>query len=217
MFAVCNVVAAVFVESAMQSSQHDRELLIREALRDSQAYQEKMLGVFNEMDADGTGTLTEDEFLSHLDDARVIAYFDSLKLDVSDATSLFKLLDVDHSGSVEIMEFISGCHRLKGESRTLDMHLMRYELQATRFELHDLALKFYTFAEANGIYGLKDQVMADSEQLPSPTKVLEMRKTPQKEVISTPQKDTVSARSPAQVPSASSMPDSSRTSGSKIS
>lgn len=142
-FAVCNVVAAVFVESAMQSSAHDRELLIREQLRDSQAYQDKMLGVFEEMDSDGTGTITMDEFLTHLDDDRVIAYFNSMKLDVTDATALFKLLDVDRSGSVEIHEFIDGCQRLKGESRTLDMHLMRYELHNIGFELHELATRLY--------------------------------------------------------------------------
>merc|ERR1719160_2243153 len=61
MFAVFNVVAAVFVESAMQSSAQDRELLIREQLRDSQAYQAKMMDVFEEMDADGTGTITYEE------------------------------------------------------------------------------------------------------------------------------------------------------------
>merc|ERR1712187_754080 len=93
------------------------------------------MSVFNEMDKDGTGTISEQEFLDHLDDDSVVAYFDSMKLDVSDATSLFKLLDVDHSGSVEVMEFIEGCQKLKGTSRTLDLHLMRYEL-------HELAVNF---------------------------------------------------------------------------
>jgi hypothetical protein len=157
MFAVCNVVAAVFVESAMQSSAHDRELQIREQLKDSQDYCLKMMAVFEEMDEDGTGTLSEDEFLSHLDDDRVQAYFNSMKLDVSDAASLFKLLDVDRSGSVEIMEFIEGCQKLKGESRTLDMHLMRYELHSIRLELHDLYEKFGKFSEVKGVAHWLDQ------------------------------------------------------------
>jgi len=155
-FAVCNVVAAVFVESAMQSSAHDRELLIREQLRDSQAYTSKMLALFEEMDDDGTGTVTMDEFLTHLDDDRVVAYFNSMQLDVSDAKNLFKLLDVDRSGSVEIHEFIEGCQKLKGESRTLDMHLMRFELQYVRNELHELTLRFYGYAEQTGVTNLSD-------------------------------------------------------------
>merc|ERR1719240_530128 len=108
-----------------------------------------MMHVFNEMDKDGSGTISEEEFLDHLDDERVLAYFNSMKLDVSDATSLFKLLDVDHSGSVEINEFIDGCQKLKGESRTLDMHLMRYELHNARYELSQLACAFCSFAEGS--------------------------------------------------------------------
>merc|ERR1719408_982719 len=110
-----------------------------------------MLEVFREMDVDETGTITMDEFLTHLDDERVIAYFNSMKLDVSDATALFKLLDVDRSGSVEINEFIDGCQKLKGESRTLDLHLMRYELHNMRYELHELSLSFTSYAEVRGV------------------------------------------------------------------
>merc|ERR1719408_988501 len=113
-----------------------------------------MLEVFREMDVDETGTITMDEFLTHLDDDRVIAYFNSMKLDVSDATALFKLLDTDRSGSVEINEFIDGCQKLKGESRTLDMHLMRYELQYLRQQLNEFSIRFYSFAEHQGVKDL---------------------------------------------------------------
>jgi len=94
---------------------------------------------------------------------------------VSDAASLFKLLDVDRSGSVEIMEFIEGCQKLKGESRTLDMHLMRYELHSMRHELHDMCLKFYKFAEVKGVAYLRDMRLASKHKLDSPSSAL--RKT----------------------------------------
>jgi len=141
-FAVFNAVAAVFVDSAMQSSQHDRELLIRERLADATSYRKEMFNVFEEMDADGTGTITLDEFICHLDDDRVRAYFETLKLDVSDAKSLFNLLDADRSGKVEIQEFIDGCHALKGEARTLDMHFLRFELAAVRKNIEQIVNTF---------------------------------------------------------------------------
>lgn len=137
-FVVLNAVAAVFVESAMQSSQRDRELLIREKLKDRDNYHRQMRNVFLEMDNDGTGTITLDEFERHLDDDRVKAYFDTLKLDVSDAKSLFLLLDEDRSGSVDIDEFITGCQELKGESRRLDMRLIQYEVTVARHYLEGL-------------------------------------------------------------------------------
>lgn len=137
-FAVMNAVAAVFVESTMQSSQTDRELLIKEQIRDAQKYQNQMVDIFEEMDADGTGTISLREFMLHLDDDRVRAYFQTLKLDVSDAATLFRLLDTDNSGTVEIEEFIEGCQVLKGEARSLDLRFLRFEMQALRRDVQHL-------------------------------------------------------------------------------
>merc|ERR1712100_631912 len=70
-----------------------------------------------------------EEFESKFDDERVIAYFRLLKLDVNDARALFQILDYDHSNEVGISEFIDGCYKLQGESRSLDMKIMQYEIQ----------------------------------------------------------------------------------------
>ena len=47
-----------------------------------------MRDLFEEMDQDFTGILSVDEFENKLKDERVIAYFNALKLDVSDANLL---------------------------------------------------------------------------------------------------------------------------------
>merc|ERR1719356_322959 len=88
-----------------------------------------MKTIFEEMDTDGTGCLTLQEFERRLDDERVIAYFNALKLDVSDARTLFTLLDYDQSGEIAVDEFLAGCHKLKGESRSLDIAIMQYEIR----------------------------------------------------------------------------------------
>jgi len=126
--AVVNVVTGVFVECAIATSGSDRDTLIKEELTSQARYLEDMRDVFEEMDQDGTDSISLDEFEGHLNDDRVIAYFRTLKLDVSDARTLFMLLDHDRSGSVEIEEFIEGCTRLKGDSRSLDVAVMRFEL-----------------------------------------------------------------------------------------
>lgn len=136
--AVMNAVAAVFVESTMQSSQHDRELLIKEQILGAEKYQIQMMEIFEEMDTDGTNTISLDEFIAHLDDDRVRAYFETLKLDVTDAGALFTLLDTDHSGTLQIDEFIQGCQMLKGEARALDMRFMRFEVHALRRDVMQL-------------------------------------------------------------------------------
>lgn len=85
--------------------------------------------IFDEMSIDGTNSITKDEFEKHLSDERVMSYFNSLKLDVSDARTLFSLLDYDLSGDVGIDEFVSGCYKLQGGSRKLDTAIMQQEIK----------------------------------------------------------------------------------------
>merc|ERR1719482_1268452 len=91
-----------------------------------------MQEIFEEMDEDGKGTITLGEFEDKLKDERVIAYFNVLKLDVSDARILFALLDYDNSKEIGIDEFLEGCYKLQGESRSLDMKIMQFEVKHLR-------------------------------------------------------------------------------------
>jgi len=51
----------------------------------------------------------------------VVQYFETLGLDVWDAWSFFKLLDLDSGGSVEVEEFFKGCLRFRGQARGVDV------------------------------------------------------------------------------------------------
>jgi hypothetical protein len=128
-FAVVNVVTGIFVESAMQSGSKDRQIIINEEMSSKQAYLEEMRDLFNEMDSDSTGLITLEEFERSLNDEKVIAYFNHLKLDVSDARILFQLLDFDQSDQIAINEFVYGCYKFQGESRALDVKIMEYEVK----------------------------------------------------------------------------------------
>jgi len=129
LFAVVNIVTGVFVQSALESSNQDREIVVHEELESKKQYCEAMRQFFEEIDEDGSGTIGYAEFTGKLDDERVLAYFNALKLDVSDADMLFKLMDFDQSGEIGIDEFLVGCYKLQGESRTLDMKVMQFEVR----------------------------------------------------------------------------------------
>ena len=66
------------------------------------------------VNVDGSSCISLGEFQKRLDDDRVIAYFHHLQLDVSEACTIFKLLDADRSGEVSIDEFLGGCWKLQG-------------------------------------------------------------------------------------------------------
>jgi len=57
----------------------------------------------------------------------VLAHLHSMGLETVEARGLFKLLDLDNSNSVNIDELISGCLRLKGQARAVDVATIIYE------------------------------------------------------------------------------------------
>merc|ERR1712217_899791 len=61
------------------------------------------------------------------DDLRL--YLEALDLSMVETMSLFRLLDADDSGEVDIDEFCEGCLRLKGEAKSFDIHCLMYENQ----------------------------------------------------------------------------------------
>jgi len=137
--AVLNVVTGVFVESAMLVNKMDREVISQEEMDSKKEFLHNMHKMFIEMDIDGSGCIGIQEFEKQLDDERVLAYFDALKLDASEAGKLFMLLDVDKTGLVDIEEFIVGCHKLQGEARSMDVAVMQYEVRAIRQSMSGFA------------------------------------------------------------------------------
>ncbi|CAK9115787.1 unnamed protein product [Durusdinium trenchii] len=87
------------------------------------------VAVFQEADADDSGSITFEEFTNHLEDVRVQAFLRSMGLDGVEAVRLFKLLDADCNGEIEINEFVSGCMVLRGGAKTLDLAMLLMEQQ----------------------------------------------------------------------------------------
>merc|ERR1712203_663726 len=54
---------------------------------------------------------------------------EALEITAFDARSMFKLLDRDGSGNIDIEEFCDGCLRLKGEAKSFDIQCLIYESQ----------------------------------------------------------------------------------------
>lgn len=128
-FALVNIVTGVFVESAMKSDTKDQELVIHEELESKKQYIDSLKVVFEELDTDGMGTISLAEFERSLSEDNVVAYFNALQLDVSDAHKLFTLLDVDQSHEVSVEEFLDGCFKMQGASRALDVKIMQQEIR----------------------------------------------------------------------------------------
>merc|ERR1719517_350810 len=71
--------------------------------------------------------MTWDQFESQLHLPEMELYFKAIDLDVSEARGLFKLLDLDESGTINVDEFVMGCLRLRGPAKAIDMATLMYD------------------------------------------------------------------------------------------
>merc|ERR1719215_1191144 len=134
-FGVMNVVVAAVVATTAEVHSKDQEAFVKQELSNIESYQRKVKQFFREADHDNNGTLSWEEFESHMRDGKVKAFFSALQLDVSKAHILFELLDTDGSGEVNLDEFLDGCIRLKGQARSIDLNLLLLQSEKLSGEL----------------------------------------------------------------------------------
>mmetsp|Transcript_27948 Transcript_27948/g.64503 ORF Transcript_27948/g.64503 Transcript_27948/m.64503 type:complete len:936 (-) Transcript_27948:33-2840(-) len=117
--AMMNVVTGVFVDSALNSAKHDKEVYMMNSVR----------AMFLRKKMDLTGDMTYVEFQELLQSTEMMDYFKAIDVDISEAQSIFELLDVDSSGTLTAEEFITGCLRLQGTAKALDLTVLMTQVR----------------------------------------------------------------------------------------
>jgi len=130
-FAVLNVVTGVFCQTAIESATQDHDMVIQSQMNMKQQYIDKLKVLFANIDVHSTGKITLAEFEDCLQEERLQAYFHSMEISVDEAFSLFKLLDTDESHQIDIDSFITGCLRLRGSAKAIDIAMLMYEMRWT--------------------------------------------------------------------------------------
>jgi hypothetical protein len=131
-FGLLNIVTSVFVESAMHATRHFQDLLMDARKKDLEMYTYHLERIFRKIDTDNGGTISFDEMNEFLtaEHSELPAYLEALGISSDDVWVLFKLLDRDSSGEVDIHEFCAGCLQLKGDAKSFDVNCMIYESRA---------------------------------------------------------------------------------------
>lgn len=126
--ALLNVITAVFIQTAIKQTESDVELVVAEEMAHRAEFTAVMQQVFMELDQNNSGALSYEEFEQHIEDEKIMTYLQTLELDATQIRSLFMLLDVDRTGEVDLEEFVTGCVRLKGGAKNLDMAFLKFQL-----------------------------------------------------------------------------------------
>lgn len=128
-FAFLAVVNGVFIQETFKvANSHDSVMLLHK-VRARKLHMKKMTALFEHADLDGDGALSLREFQAVIDDTIVRTWLASQELDVSDACSLFELLDEGSDGTLTASELDQGVARLKGGAKSMEMHMVIKEIQ----------------------------------------------------------------------------------------
>eukprot|EP00928_Gymnodinium_smaydae_P086320 TRINITY_DN7035_c0_g1_i1.p1 TRINITY_DN7035_c0_g1~~TRINITY_DN7035_c0_g1_i1.p1 ORF type:complete len:744 (+),score=149.19 TRINITY_DN7035_c0_g1_i1:94-2325(+) len=138
LFALLNILTGIFVNVSIDSCKMNREIVIEEAITNKKSLVKQIVHLFHEADADSSGTLSLDEFEEFFQDEAIRAFFMSLDLDMSNARTIFEVIDTTGDGELDIEEFVQGCIDLRGGARKVDISMLQRENQQLFKRLNDL-------------------------------------------------------------------------------
>jgi len=121
-----NLVTAIIVENAMETSRNDQEHQLQDKLAKHSAEMKQLHKLFAMMDIDGSGTLSWPEFKLSFKDKEMRNKWRVLDFRPEDCRELFRLLD-DGDGEINVNDFFEGLSRMKGGAQSKDV----YRLQKT--------------------------------------------------------------------------------------
>lgn len=124
-FAVLNVLIGIFVENAKNAADYDHDRVVREMLSSEKFLMLEVRNLF--FQSGGTGHVTLENLKEQLNDERLRNFFKVLDLDVNEAEGLFKLMDINSNNSINAEEFVTGCMRLRGGAKRLDLASLLFE------------------------------------------------------------------------------------------
>jgi len=113
MFVVVNTVTSLFVEATMNNADKDWRMVVREEMQKKNDYVKKAEQLFEFMDRDSSGDVTEDEFQKYATNPQMAASASSFDLDISDITHFYKMMSCRGRYSVDAETFVVGCLKLR--------------------------------------------------------------------------------------------------------
>ncbi|EER12988.1 hypothetical protein Pmar_PMAR019517 [Perkinsus marinus ATCC 50983] len=117
-----NLITAVIVENAFSIAKADAEEQAKIREREKQNDMNSLAQLFNDLDADGSGELSFDEFQEAvLYNTTVQNKLKVLDLEPSEMEELWTILDVSGDGSLSVEEFSNGLRRVKSAIQSKDL------------------------------------------------------------------------------------------------
>eukprot|EP00928_Gymnodinium_smaydae_P028713 TRINITY_DN21836_c0_g1_i2.p1 TRINITY_DN21836_c0_g1~~TRINITY_DN21836_c0_g1_i2.p1 ORF type:complete len:576 (-),score=76.11 TRINITY_DN21836_c0_g1_i2:279-2006(-) len=121
LFVLMNTLTSLFVDSAIAYSQMDDEAVINEKLAKKDEYMMKVASFFTMINTDGGDDITFDEFMENFENPVLSAFAESLDMEPTDLHQFFSILSANGSRKVDLETFVTGCIKLKGAAKAMDL------------------------------------------------------------------------------------------------
>ena len=137
-FAVVNVVNGVFVNTAVETAMHDKDVASMKQLQLQESIVQTLKQVFEEIDSNGTCLVSLEDIEVAVETRKLGGFLESMGISTQDMITLFMILDADKSGLLDLDEFVTGCMQLHGPAKSLQVAKMSHENKVTRQQLWQL-------------------------------------------------------------------------------
>lgn len=119
-FVFWNLITAIVVENAFAIAGADTTSQVKEAEAKKREELHSLAELFLEIDVDGSGELTGDEFFGALKNSKVKQMLELLEIQPAELEEVWNVLD-DGDGFLTIKEFTTGLRRMRGQAKAKDM------------------------------------------------------------------------------------------------
>eukprot|EP00927_Polykrikos_kofoidii_P040798 TRINITY_DN34808_c0_g1_i1.p1 TRINITY_DN34808_c0_g1~~TRINITY_DN34808_c0_g1_i1.p1 ORF type:complete len:495 (-),score=96.03 TRINITY_DN34808_c0_g1_i1:187-1671(-) len=136
-FVLMNLIVAVIVENAFENANGEQAQLAQKLEREKEEELEGLRRFFKELDADGSGQISFEEFTLAAKDRKVRQKLRSMDIMPKDMLQVWDLLD-DGDGELSVNEFVDGLRRLQGEAKAKDILILQRELKILQNSVEDI-------------------------------------------------------------------------------
>jgi len=134
--AMLNILTGMFVETAMKAAMPDHEAQALEQRREEFRQAHEVDNLIRELDRDGSGKISREEFLRITSDGRMHAAFDILGLSIRDADMFYEMLRKTCQVKEIDKDFLVGaCLKMKGPASSIEQQMLAYRMYRMQGQL----------------------------------------------------------------------------------
>jgi len=133
--AMLNVVTGIFVDSALRSARHDKQMMIEEDMARLKEIQAQLEELFHEFDSTGEGHVNVQDLQRCLADERVRTFLGAIGINFAGPADIIEACGAEPDDDVNATDFVEACLEQRQAELKL-LHSIHHSVKEIRQQLH---------------------------------------------------------------------------------